>query len=147
MPSMNISETIHAYKDMLMNPSKLRESVYFDRFGKLHSKDKNLAIKIQARIAAEIEIQGGEMPDTPITKIARMRNEMYLQKSAVDADVIADAIVLISKIKCDESERMRPYLPILREIVSNRDIYLSCGSCPREIVRGLKRCLQAGVLH
>lgn len=129
---MRISKTIQAYNRMLTDSSESNQGVYGLRYMKLSRDDKILASAIVSRIAAR--------------KLFR-RRELDQSKRGVSWETRCDAIILVSMIKASRNKEMKCYIPVLKKIASNKDIYNEVGACGYEVVRGLKRGVESGVLR
>jgi len=129
---MRISKTIRAYSRAIQDGSAKSYGLYEIFYFNLGQKDKILASAIVGRLACRKMLSRRQLSD---------------RKNTTTSSDRADCAAILEMIKNSQSRHLDSYIPLLKKISLNQDIYEDCGSSPVEIIRGIKRCIQSGALR
>lgn len=128
---MRISSVIRQYKRAIYDCSAKSHGLYEIQYLKLSQDDRKLASAITGRLACKRIID---------------RKDFATSKLSTTLDERSTALILKKIIMHSRRRHLDAYLPLLTKISRKEDIYKDTGSCPREVIRGIKRCIEAGAL-
>tara|TARA_R100000655_G_scaffold109140_1_gene162824 strand:+ start:1652 stop:2041 length:390 start_codon:yes stop_codon:yes gene_type:complete len=129
---MRISKAIRAYSRAIQDASAKSYGIYEICYFNLDQKDKILASAIVSRLACRKILSRRQLSD---------------RKNTTTSSDRADCVAILEIINNSQSNHLKSYIPLLKKISLNQDIYEDCGSSPIEIIRGIKRCIQSGALR